>query len=93
MKPEQLYLTLAKAIAEADENPPCQTTDPEAWFGDHGDWATTRAAKKLCATCPVINECATYAIAAFESHGIWGGLTAKERQQIRAGKRGRPKTT
>lgn len=92
MKPEQLYLVLAKAIDEADEIPPCQVTDPEAWFPNMQEGASSElaVAKKLCKACPVVNECATYAIAAGEEYGVWGGLTPRERQRLRGASRGRP---
>lgn len=92
MKVEQLYLELARAIEEAPEIPPCQVTDPEAWFPNMAEGASgeVATAKKLCQSCPVINECAAYAIAAYEPYGIWGGLGPRERVQLRNGTKGRP---
>ena len=90
MKTEQLYLKLAKAIRDADENPPCQETDPDAFYSEQGDWSSIRRAKELCKGCPVRAECAEYAIAAIEPFGIWGGTTPRERVKIRGLKRGRP---
>ena len=42
------------------------------------------AAKRICQACPVNLECREYALA-HESitHGIWGGLTPRERRRIR----------
>jgi WhiB family redox-sensing transcriptional regulator len=91
MKTEQLYITLANAIREADSNPPCQETDPEAFYAEKGDWGSIRQAKKLCDSCPVIKECGEYAIAAMEPYGVWGGLTPRERVALRGLGRGRPK--
>ena len=34
-------------------------------------------------TCPVRDECAGYALATDERYGVWGRLTAAERQQRR----------
>ena len=42
-------------------------------------------AKALCQTCPIIEECKVYALEYEEQYGIWGGLTAKERQLILKG--------
>ncbi|MFD0209170.1 WhiB family transcriptional regulator [Streptomyces hirsutus] len=39
-------------------------------------------AKTLCAQCPVREACATYAIRNDYRDGIWGGLTADERDQL-----------
>jgi WhiB family redox-sensing transcriptional regulator len=40
------------------------------------------AAKRVCRRCPVIAECREHALAA-EDFGVWGGLTARERREIR----------
>ena len=69
MKTEQLYLRLAEAIREAETNPPCQETDPDAFYAEQGDWGSIRQAKKLCESCPVITECGEYAINAMEPYG------------------------
>lgn len=90
-KADRVYEELATAIAEADEIPPCQTTDPEIWFSDQElVGGLYRTAKRFCDECPVKNLCGEYAILANEPFGIWGGLTPLERKKIRAGKRGRP---
>ncbi len=39
------------------------------------------AAKALCRTCPVKDDCLMYAIRADEHDGIWGGLMPDERQE------------
>ncbi|OZC63702.1 hypothetical protein CH306_26190 [Rhodococcus sp. 15-725-2-2b] len=38
-----------------------------------------RAAKALCAQCPVQQECRAHALEVGEPYGIWGGMTARER--------------
>ena len=38
-----------------------------------------RDAKTVCGSCPVVRECRTYAVDAQEPHGIWGGMTTRER--------------
>lgn len=89
MKPEQLYLKLAEAIRVAETNPPCQETDPEAWFLEKSDVGVTAKAKKLCEACPVVTECGEFAIANHEQFGIWGGMSPRERSFVRlTGRRG-----
>jgi len=39
-------------------------------------------AKKICASCPVLNVCAEFALSNVEVYGIWGGMTERERQRI-----------
>ena len=42
------------------------------------------------AACPVIEQCRSYALAAQEPYGIWGGMTEEERrEEIRSSGRGR----
>lgn len=38
--------------------------------------------RRTCAACPIRNECGEWGIA-HEPHGMWGGLTPYEREQIR----------
>ena len=40
------------------------------------------AAKKVCRSCPVINECLSHALSVPEYFGVWGGTTADERNAI-----------
>lgn len=41
--------------------------------------AATKAAKALCHSCPIINECFEYALETDQRHGIWGGTSPDER--------------
>lgn len=41
------------------------------------------AAKAICADCPVRIECLEYALVTGANHGIWGGLSERERKRIR----------
>jgi WhiB family redox-sensing transcriptional regulator len=87
MEAEKAYLELAKAIDEAKSIPPCMQTDPEIFFSGIDDQPSLwQQAVKFCQTCPVIQQCATYAIVANEQHGVWGGLTPMKRQAIRRGR-------
>lgn len=51
---------------------------------DRGAGRTDREerAKQVCGRCPVIVECRAHGLAA-EDYGIWGGLTALERETMR----------
>lgn len=40
-------------------------------------------AKLVCASCPVLDECRTHALDLPEEEGVWGGLTAEERFELR----------
>jgi WhiB family redox-sensing transcriptional regulator len=41
-------------------------------------------AKSVCKICPVGGECLDYAMTIGDPHGIWGGLTERERRQQKA---------
>lgn len=59
----------------------CASTDPELFFPEKG--GTVRQPKRVCAGCPVKDECLEYALDNGETHGIWGGYTAMERRPMR----------
>ena len=55
--------------------------DHDLFFPD--DEAKAAAAKKVCRDCPVRRPCLDYAMNNNERHGIWGGLTRRERRLLR----------
>lgn len=48
-----------------------------------GRGESTAAAKALCATCPVVGTCLDYAMEHGIKHGVWGGLSERERRPLR----------
>lgn len=58
----------------------CAQTDPEEFFPPKG--RSPREAKKVCAACPVAAECLAYALDNGERHGVWGGLSERERRSL-----------
>jgi WhiB family transcriptional regulator, redox-sensing transcriptional regulator len=65
------------------ENVPC-TKSPELFFPEDIPDKTMReyatlAAKSLCHTCPLFEECFEYATTSGEPHGIWAGTLPGER--------------
>ena len=60
----------------------CSQTDPELWFPPKG--GSNQDAKQFCGACDVAAECLAFALANNETHGIWGGLSPKERRQLKA---------
>ena len=55
----------------------CAQTDPEVFYPAKG--GSTRQAKIICRRCEVRQACLDYALAAGERHGVWGGLSERER--------------
>lgn len=47
-----------------------------------------QVARRVCAACPVREQCLQYALEADVRYGIWGGTTAGERKRIRSTRRG-----
>ena len=69
----------------------CRSVDPEVFFptavaGPEFE-AQVSVAKAVCAGCPVLTECLTWALAAL-SDGIAGGMTEHERRREQARPRG-----
>jgi WhiB family redox-sensing transcriptional regulator len=56
----------------------CGETDPEAFFPEKG--GSNRLAKRVCANCPVADECLAYAVENEIDFGVWGGLSARQRR-------------
>ena len=54
-----------------------------SFFPDREDVAGIAKAKAICASCPVADECLTWAIESNQTEGIWGGHTSKERRALR----------
>ncbi len=61
--------------------------DDEVFFPAAGD-SDYAEARAICGACPVVNECATYALAHPEiDHGMFGGLSPSERNNLRRRRR------
>ena len=63
----------------------CRGCDPDLWYPER--YENAGHAKTVCATCPVQPHCLNHAIETNEAHGIWGGLNARERRNIRRDRR------
>ena len=64
-------------LAETDKwvGAVCQDKDPEIWF----DLQRIDEAVATCKTCPLIKQCAKYALDNDILYGVWGGLTEAKR--------------
>jgi WhiB family redox-sensing transcriptional regulator len=58
----------------------CRGVDPEIFHPGEDD--DPSAAKAICALCPVREACLEHALAVREKHGVWGGLTERERRRV-----------
>ncbi|MFE1320405.1 WhiB family transcriptional regulator [Kitasatospora phosalacinea] len=62
----------------------CRAADSQLFFHPAGERGQAhedrdRAAKAVCARCPVRERCLMHALAARERYGVWGGCTEEER--------------
>jgi WhiB family transcriptional regulator, redox-sensing transcriptional regulator len=65
----------------------CRTVDTTLFYSPEGERGPRKArrefaAKQVCAACPVLDVCATYAVAMREPYGTWGGLSESERREL-----------
>ncbi len=63
----------------------CRGEDPNIFFHPEGERGSARAArdaaaKAICASCPVIRQCAEHALQVREPYGVWGSLTEDDRE-------------
>ena len=78
------------AITELDwqDKGACKDADRDLFFHPEGERGLARRrriekAKKVCATCVVIDTCRDSALKKEEEFGIWGGLSEEERRKLR----------
>lgn len=82
------FLRLTVALLRLETAPAC-TSEPELWWatGSSARAVTAQAeAVEACSWCPVLQLCRSYAVAADEREGVWGGTTPAERRAL-AGRR------
>jgi WhiB family transcriptional regulator, redox-sensing transcriptional regulator len=64
----------------------CRGQAPELFFPDEHITSNRRRqesiAKQICRDCPVLQQCRDHALRTPEPHGIWGGMTARERARV-----------
>jgi WhiB family redox-sensing transcriptional regulator len=58
----------------------CRGVDPEIFYPEDDEQADE--AKLICGACPVREACLEHALLVREKHGVWGGLTERERRRV-----------
>jgi len=71
----------ARFAARWRELAACRGADLEVFFPGRGEPA--EPARQICAGCPVRQACLDYALSHAITHGIWGGLTERDRRALR----------
>jgi WhiB family redox-sensing transcriptional regulator len=67
-------------VEEWQHSGACNGLPSRMFFPQRGE--SPRPAKRVCSGCPVKNECLAYARRTGIRHGIFGGLTPKEREEL-----------
>lgn len=76
------------------ESAACRGADSALFYAPEGEYAFARLqreerARQVCAGCPVREQCAEFAMAIGDRHGVWGGTTHRERVAVLRGPRNR----
>ena len=58
----------------------CRMYAPSVFFPSDG--VGVDRARKICATCSVVDTCLEYALYNRIEHGVWGGCSERERRRI-----------
>jgi WhiB family redox-sensing transcriptional regulator len=65
------------------EQSACASYSADVFFPPSDVPGAARTAKTICATCPVQEECLSFALDTGQSDGVWGGMDAAERRRYR----------
>jgi WhiB family redox-sensing transcriptional regulator len=68
------------------------SNDPDLWMAPSAQKKMIQKAKEACRECPVISECAKWALDTHQEYGVWGGLSEIDRQDIWGKRRNRRRT-
>ena len=63
----------------------CRNEPPSTFFPSDG--TGVEVAKRICATCPVVEACLEYALDNRIDHGVWGGTSERQRRRLLKGRR------
>ena len=63
--------------------------DPDLWSPTENHEENAEKAKDICLDCPVMVQCAQWALDVHEKFGVWGGMSEGDREMIWNGRRKR----
>lgn len=58
----------------------CADKPPSLFFPNDG--VGVEIARRICADCPVKEDCLEFALSHHIDHGVWGGTSERERRRI-----------
>ncbi|MEA2023127.1 MAG: WhiB family transcriptional regulator [Actinomycetota bacterium] len=71
------------------EDAACASYPAEVFFPPGDAPSEANAAIAICESCPVREECLSYALETAQAEGVWGGMDAGERRRLRRRRRDR----
>lgn len=86
LTPEQVSVLsrlMSEDLPEWYQRAACQGLDTRMFFPGKGHNDLVVASKRVCASCPVRKDCLAEAQSLRDPYGIYGGLTAREREKLR----------
>lgn len=60
----------------------CRNHDAELFFYDGAQSANVAVAKRICRSCPVLDQCRAWVAANPQGFGVWAGMTSNERRAL-----------
>jgi WhiB family redox-sensing transcriptional regulator len=60
----------------------CRGSETMVFYPPSDDDSLAEEAKTICSMCAVRKPCLEFALATREKHGVWGGLTERERRRV-----------
>ena len=78
-RPEEVTMQTSQSWRLAGR---CRGSDPAIFYPPPEDEILAEEAKMICGTCPVRQPCLEHALSTREKHGVWGGLTERERRRV-----------
>jgi WhiB family redox-sensing transcriptional regulator len=73
------------------ESGSCRRLAPEVFYPEDGGRSGLQAreerAKQICRGCPVVADCRNHALSTRETYGVWGAMSARDRQREFAARR------
>jgi len=60
----------------------CRGSDTLVFYPPSEDDSLAVEAKMICGMCAVRQPCLEFALTTREKHGVWGGLTERERRRV-----------
>jgi len=60
----------------------CRGSDTLVFYPPSEDDSLAEEAKTICSMCAVRKPCLEFVLATREKHGVWGGLTERERRRV-----------